>query len=282
MTSIARDLATLTKEKTSFKRTAFVPTMGALHQGHLSLIDLAKQHADHVIVSIFVNPTQFAAHEDFGTYPRTEAHDVALLKEKHVDLIYIPQLSEIYPDGAKQTIDVGSIGSILEGVARPHFFNGVATVVRILFEHVQPDVAVFGEKDYQQLTMIRQLINTLKLPIKIIGGPIKRDALGLALSSRNQYLSQKSLRQASLIYETLTSTKRRLEQGSNIDQALQEGIVKLTQPFVQKVDYFSLCDADSLKPITSNQHDHARLLTAVSIDGVRLIDNIDVHLPSFK
>lgn len=185
------------------KKIAFVPTMGALHDGHLSLVRLAKEKADKVVVSIFVNPTQFAPHEDFDTYPRDIAKDLKLLQDECVDLVYTPSEKEIYPEGAVQTVKAGKAAEGLESDFRPHFFGGVVTVVHTLFTQVQPDIAIFGEKDFQQLQVIREMVQTQNLPIEIIGAPIARDDYGLALSSRNAYLSADELEIARMLNQAI-------------------------------------------------------------------------------
>ncbi len=167
--------------------------MGALHEGHLSLVKLALEHADRVVVSIYVNPAQFAPHEDFESYPRDIDSDLEKLEAAGAHLVYLPQEAELYPDGVKIDMDAGRAGAGLDADFRPHFFHGVATIVRRLFDHVQPDMAVFGEKDYQQLMVIREMVERQNLPIEIIGGPTMRDDHGLALSSRNAYLSESEL-----------------------------------------------------------------------------------------
>ncbi len=190
-------------------RIGYVPTMGALHDGHLSLVKIAQDHADKVVVSIYVNPTQFAPGEDFEAYPRDIERDAAKLEATGVDTLYLPQQDELYPDGAKIDMDAGEAAKGLDSDFRPHFFHGVATVVRRLFDHVQPDVAVFGEKDYQQLMVIREMVGRLSLPIEIIGGPTMRDEHGLALASRNAYLEPHELpiaRQLNKILKDATRT----------------------------------------------------------------------------
>lgn len=191
---IARSLAELKERRTKLSGTiAFVPTMGALHEGHLSLMRLAHAHADQVIVSIYVNPTQFAPHEDFDSYPRNVVHDLGLLEEANIALVYLPTTEELYPNGANADIKAGPAGDGLEAAFRPHFFHGVCSVVSRLFDHISPECAIFGEKDYQQLQVIQEMVEQQKRDIEIIGGPIARDAYGLALSSRNAYLSPKHL-----------------------------------------------------------------------------------------
>lgn len=196
--------------KANHQRIGFVPTMGALHDGHLSLVKLAKEHADKVVVSIFVNPTQFAPHEDFDSYPRDIETDAKLLAAEGVDCVYTPSRVAIYPDGEASDIKAGQAANGLESDFRPHFFDGVVNVVYRLFNHVKPDVAIFGEKDFQQLMVIQEMVKTEKLPIDIIGAPIARDEAGLALSSRNAYLSEDELqiaRKLNIILRDVTASE---------------------------------------------------------------------------
>ena len=243
-----------------FGSIAFVPTMGGLHQGHLSLIEIAKCKADRVAVSIFVNPMQFAENEDFVEYPRTLEADLALLKMLQVDCVFTPNTQIVYPDGLKSKIDVGAIGQILCGKTRPHFFNGVVQVVRRLFEIVQPDVAVFGEKDYQQLHIIKHFTSG----VKIIEAPIVREHNGLAMSTRNQYLSTSECKIAPQLHKTLEQLQR-----GELD--LQSATEQLQQHF--QLDYLEMLDANTLSQITNNTSKIA-ILCAVFLGSTRLIDNI--------
>jgi pantoate--beta-alanine ligase len=252
------------------KAVAFVPTMGGLHQGHLSLIDIAKQKADKVVVSIFVNPTQFSKNEDLDSYPRTLNADLAALST-NVDGVFIPDVKQIYPNGISKHIDVGTIGHILCGKTRPHFFNGVAQVVEILFGIVRPDVAVFGQKDYQQLLVIKQMVKNLSLDICIESGETIREKSGLAVSTRNQYLSKSETKIAANLYKTLAYIKREILQNKKIDDLKQWAEFDLKQHF--KLDYLEILDANTLKQITSNTH-QIIILSAVLLGSVRLIDNI--------
>ncbi len=241
-------------------RTGFVPTMGALHEGHLSLIRLAHQHADTVIVSIYVNPTQFAPHEDFDSYPRDIEGDLALLEKEGVSLVYLPSEGDIYPNGAEVSTKAGNAGEGLESDFRPHFFHGVATVVRHLFEQVRPDIAVFGEKDFQQLQVIQEMVATYSLPVEIIGGPIARDDHGLALSSRNAYLSEDELEIARMLNQILYKAAENPSQES-LEEAQE---MMLSAGFV-KVDYVAF------KP------EWNRALAAGWLGKTRLIDNCESH-----
>ncbi|MBA5249081.1 MAG: pantoate--beta-alanine ligase [Gammaproteobacteria bacterium] len=239
---------------------AFVPTMGGLHQGHLSLIKLAKESADRAVVSVFVNPTQFAENEDFGDYPRTMDADLALLSGLGVDCVFVPEVEMVYPDGLGGEVDVGEIGQILCGKTRPHFFNGVIQVVRRLFEIVRPDVAVFGRKDYQQLHIIRQFT----AGVEIISGGIVREGDGLAMSTRNQYLSVDERKVAVQLYQTLSQLQR-----GELDR--QSAMGQLQVYF--RLDYLEVLDANTLRKITDNTSKIA-ILCAVFLGSTRLIDNI--------
>ncbi|WP_396274186.1 pantoate--beta-alanine ligase, partial [Hyphomonas sp.] len=200
--------------KAAAETVGFVPTMGALHAGHLSLVEKAKENAGRTITSIFVNPAQFAPGEDFETYPRREDDDLALLKAAGCDLVYLPTVAEMYPDGSVTDVRVNGMSDLLDGIYRPHFFYGVATVVARLFLHAQPDVAVFGEKDYQQLQVIRRMVRDLGFPIRIIAGETRRDGDGLAQSSRNLYLSADERRAAGAMFAALHRASVRLSQGA--------------------------------------------------------------------
>ncbi|SMN11530.1 Pantoate--beta-alanine ligase [uncultured Candidatus Thioglobus sp.] len=241
-------------------KIAFVATMGGLHEGHLSLIELAKQKADKVVVSVFVNPAQFSENEDFGTYPRTLAVDLVLLKDKKVDVVFTPTIEQIYPDGVDEIFDIGWLGQILCGQSRPHFFNGVVQGVNRLFEIVQPDVAVFGQKDYQQLQAIKHFTSG----VEIISAAIVREQNGLAMSTRNQYLSADEYQIAAQLYQILLQ----LQQGK-IDK--KSAIERLQVHF--KLDYLEILDANTLKQINSNTSKIA-ILCAVYLGKMRLIDNI--------
>lgn len=256
------------------KSVALVPTMGALHAGHLALVAEAKRHADAVITSIFVNPTQFAPHEDFDRYPRTEDADYALLNDAGADAVYLPTRSEIYPEGSSTRIRVERNSTILEGQFRPHFFDGVATVVGILFMQTMPDVAIFGEKDYQQLCIIRQLVADLSLPIRIIGLPTVREDDGLALSSRNRYLTPEERVIAPQLHTILARTAARLYEGENPHRVLTDAKGAIHKAGFRKLDYLEWRDATTLLP--ANTAENSRLLVAAWLGNTRLIDNIPV------
>lgn len=241
------------------ERVAFVPTMGALHEGHLSLVRLAREHADRVIVSIFVNPTQFAPHEDFDSYPRDVNNDADLLKAEGVDLIYTPTHDEIYPDGADSRVKAGEAGTVLETDFRPHFFDGVVNIVYRLFEHVKPDIAIFGQKDFQQLQVIQEMVKAEDLSIEIIGGKIARDDHGLALSSRNAYLGDDEL----AIARQLNVILARYADGVIDEDTAREA---LSDAGFNKIDYIS--------------QRWGRALVAVWLGKTRLIDNMAVSDPA--
>lgn len=274
---ILRSLDQLTHYRQSITQPiGFVPTMGSLHEGHLSLVECAKQHSNVIGVSIFVNPTQFAPHEDFDSYPRDEQADLVKLEASGVDFVYLPQVADIYPESPSPTLyQVGEIGRILEGEARPHFFDGVTQVVSILFDQVKPDIAVFGEKDFQQLAVIRQMVNDLALDIRIIGAPIIREENGLAMSSRNRYLSEEQHKIAAHLYATLQDVAKDITQGTTISKALDVGKQQLLNCRFLSIDYLTLCDSQTLALLTSYAPNQ-RLLVAARLGDVRLIDNINV------
>ena len=260
--------------------TAFVPTMGALHEGHLTLVRLAKKKADRVIVSIFVNPTQFAPGEDLDAYPRTEKEDVAMLKAEGVDIVYIPSPDAMYNAHHATSVNVGGVADGLETDHRPTFFDGVALVVTKLFNHVQPDIAIFGEKDYQQLATIRRLVEDLDMPIKIIGAPIARDDFGLALSSRNKYFDESGLTLARQLNRIMRDCAKTITNGSAIDIATKACVKALIEAGFDSVDYVSVADSKTLEILTENTANKAmRLLIAAHCKGVRLIDNCAIVAP---
>lgn len=259
------------------KRIGFVPTMGNLHAGHLRLVDVARQHADIVIVSIFVNPTQFGANEDFNRYPRTLEQDCAQLKLHQVDLVYTPDVATMYPNGInlRTYVDVSGIADLHEGASRPGHFRGVATVVAKLFHQVQADAAIFGEKDFQQLLIIRQMVSELNFPIRIVGVPTVREVDGLAMSSRNGYLSPQQRQQAPIIYRILTEVQRRWHTGEKaIDVLQQYGKRSLIDAGLQP-DYFVIVSAETLLPPNSPTESLV-ILVAARLGTTRLIDNLQI------
>jgi pantoate--beta-alanine ligase len=254
-------------------RIALVPTMGALHEGHLALVRQAAASADKVVVSIFVNPAQFAPHEDFGRYPRSFDSDREKLERSGaVHLIYAPNGSDIYPEGFATKVSVDGPASGLETDFRPHFFSGVATVVAKLFVQCRPDVAVFGEKDYQQLLVVRRLSRDLDLGIDVVGVPIVREADGLALSSRNAYLTPESRNVAGQLNRVLLSVGERAKSGVPIPEAEAEGAAALIGAGFDRVDYVAVRDAATLVPLRTIERP-ARVLAAARIGSIRLIDN---------
>ncbi len=257
-------------------RVALVPTMGALHDGHLSLVRLAKRRADRTIVTIFVNPSQFTPSEDFSTYPRDEMRDKASLAALGTDLVFAPALKEMYPPDFSTRVSVDGLSERLCGVSRPHFFGGVATVVAKLLLQALPDIAVFGEKDFQQQLIIRRLVRDLNIPVKIVTGPIIREPDGLAMSSRNAYLSAAERKIAPLLFQSLADAAEKLATGKTAAAVLAAAKRKLQSAgFV--VDYFELSDPETLKPITGKIAGKARLFAAAMLGKTRLIDNLAVR-----
>jgi pantoate--beta-alanine ligase len=254
---------------------ALVPTMGALHSGHMALIEEGKTHAAHVVASIFVNPTQFGPNEDFQTYPRREASDAAMLEKAGAALLWAPDVSEMYPDGFATTVSVRGLTAGFDGAARPGHFDGVATVVAKLFGQVRPDVALFGEKDFQQLCVIRRMAEDLDLGIRIIGVPTQRDDDGLALSSRNAYLSDEERLAARALPRALGEAKAAIERGEPVGPALKAAKKRLKQAGFDPIDYVALVDAQTLAPLDALSGE-ARLLAAAKLGRTRLIDNLAV------
>lgn len=258
------------------KSVALVPTMGALHEGHLSLMRLARQTCDRVVASIFVNPQQFAPHEDFGAYPRQEARDAAQLAGEGVDLLYAPPVSVVYPDGFSTTISVAGVSEGLCGFFRPQMFPGVATVVTKLLLQAGPDVAVFGEKDYQQLQVIRRLVNDLDIPVQVLGGATVREPDGLAMSSRNAYLTPEERAVANKLHATLRGVADAVVQPKqSVDAILADARKGLLETGFRDVDYVELRDAETLVPVERVERP-ARVLAAAWLGRARLIDNVAV------
>lgn len=254
---------------------ALVPTMGALHAGHISLVKIAKRSAKKVVVSIFVNPTQFGPNEDFSRYPRTLAADLDKLTEAGADLVFLPDAGEIYPaDFATMLKPAGPAAAGLDDKFRPGHFDGVATVVAKLFTSVTPDIAIFGQKDYQQLQVIKTMARDLHLPVKVVGAPIIREKDGLALSSRNVYLSTEERAAAPVLHRVLKETAKAISTGGNIERALSNGREKILSAGF-KLDYLEARDAATLA-MPSNNKAKLRILVAAKIGATRLIDNVAV------
>jgi pantoate--beta-alanine ligase len=254
---------------------ALVPTMGALHAGHIALIAEAKRRADKVAATIFVNPAQFGPNEDFGRYPRREADDARMLEEAECDLLWMPAVEDIYPQGFSTSIHVGGVSERWEGEARPGHFNGVATVVAKLLLAVRPDVALFGEKDFQQLAVIRRMVTDLGIPAAIAAVETVREDDGLALSSRNAYLSADERRRAINLFGALRNARRSILAGQPVGAALDEGRTSLLLAGFSRVDYFALVDAATLEPL-EEPGGGMRLIAAAVIGTTRLIDNLAV------
>jgi pantoate--beta-alanine ligase len=257
------------------EKIALVPTMGALHAGHIALIDAAKANADRVIASIFVNPLQFNDPNDLARYPRQEAEDAARLEQAGCDLLWLPTADQFYPEGFATTVSVAGISDRWEGEHRPGHFDGVATVVSKLFIAAVPDVAVFGEKDWQQLAVIRRMTVDLGLPINIIGLPTIRDEDGLALSSRNALLSEEERARASAMYRLLGDAATGIGGGGDPETVIERAINGLNQAGFGPIDYLAYVDGDSLEPL-NRYRQGGRLIAAAFLGRVRLIDNISV------
>lgn len=259
------------------ERIAFVPTMGNLHDGHLALIDEAKRDADRTVASIFVNPLQFGEGEDFDTYPRTPDEDSSQLASRSVDLLFAPPVEVIYQRAQQQQtrVEVPGVSHILDGEFRPGFFIGVATVVCKLFNMVQPDIAVFGEKDYQQLHIIRRMVEDLQMPIEIAASPTVRESDGLAMSSRNNYLDTRQRQIAPLIYRCLLQTADALQRGKGDRRQLEQAAAATLEDAGFVVDYYTVRNADTLDPANADEKKLV-ILTAARLGGTRLIDNIIV------
>jgi len=258
------------------ERIALVPTMGALHAGHLALVRAARRRARRVVVSIFVNPAQFAPHEDFGSYPRTFDTDLAALSELAVDLIWAPPVAVMYPPGfATRIVPEGPAKLGLEDKFRPHFFGGVTTVVGKLLIQCAPDFAMFGEKDYQQLKVVTRLAEDLDLPLKIVGVPTVRERDGLALSSRNAYLSADERAAAPALHRVLSECAGRIAHGDLLARVLDEGGAEIERAGFT-LDYLEARHADTLEPVASVEDGPLRLLVAARIGKTRLIDNVAV------
>jgi pantoate--beta-alanine ligase len=277
---IARTVPTLRHAVDGFRSrkatVALVPTMGALHDGHVALVRLAKRRAKKVIVSIFVNPTQFAPTEDFGSYPRTWKTDLEKLTAEAVDVVWHPDLKTMYPDGfATRIAPEGPATVGLEDRFRPHFFGGVATVVGKLFTQCRPDIAIFGEKDFQQLRVVTRMAADLDLGVKVIGSKTVRERDGLAMSSRNVYLSAEERRVAPALYRAMKESAARLKAGEDVFAAMAAG-ADMIKAVGFALDYFQLRNAETLQPVTSTGDGPLRILVAAKLGTTRLIDNLAV------
>lgn len=259
--------------KKSGQRVALVPTMGALHEGHLSLIALAKTKAERVVASIFVNPTQFGPNEDFDAYPRGEARDAELLAGAGCDLLFAPTVAEMYPQGFSTSISVTGVSEPLDGAARPGHFGGVATVVAKLLLQCGPDVAVFGEKDYQQLQVIKRMVHDLAMPFEIVGMPTVREADGLAMSSRNRYMSAGERAKAVALYRELNNVAKAVRAGKTAADATGAATKALLAAGFDTVEYLTVTDPDTLAPL-ERVTGAARVIAATRLGRTRLIDNI--------
>jgi len=254
---------------------ALVPTMGALHAGHMALIAEAKKRARTVAASIFVNPAQFGEGEDFGRYPRREAQDAAMLQKAGCDLLWAPAVQEVYPEGFSTKVSVSGVSDRWEGEARPGHFDGVATIVAKLLLAARPQVALFGEKDFQQLAVVRRMVSDLQMPVEVVGVPTVREEDGLALSSRNAYLSATERQQALALPRALEAARAAIRGGMPVFEALKEARSSLRDGGFSRIDYFALVDAETLEPLEETGAD-MRLIAAAAIGTTRLIDNLAI------
>jgi pantoate--beta-alanine ligase len=276
VTTVSALRALVAKWRHEGSGVGLVPTMGALHEGHLSLVALARRRHQRVIVSVFVNPAQFAPHEDFDRYPRDLDRDLARLAGQDLtDLVFAPAISELYPEGFATRLEMAGPALGLEADFRPHFFSGVATIVAKLLIAANPHVAVFGEKDYQQLLVIRRLVRDLGLEVEILGAPILREADGLAMSSRNAYLDARQRRIAGRLNRVLAEAATNIRAGTAITEAETRGRNALRAAGFDSIDYIALRDATTLAKIESPAAE-MRILAAATLGGVRLIDNMPV------
>ncbi|MBY8824674.1 pantoate--beta-alanine ligase [Sphingomonas colocasiae] len=278
-----RDLEQLRAAIAAFRAeglsVALVATMGALHAGHMALVEAAKARADRVVTSIFVNPRQFGPNEDLSRYPRRERADADMLEAAGCALLWMPPVEVMYPAGFATTVSVTGVSDGLDGASRPGHFDGVATVVSKLFNQVRPDFALFGEKDYQQLAVIRRMVADLDMGIEIVGVPTQRDEDGLALSSRNIYLTEQEREAARMLPRALGEAARAISGGTAVATALERAEAALARAGFDPIDYVALCDAETLQPVDDLERP-ARLMAAARIGGTRLIDNLAVEAES--
>ena len=266
----------LAEERAQGKTVGFVPTMGALHDGHLSLIDLAKAHSDIVVVSVYVNPLQFGPGEDFDKYPRTLEADAVLLEKNGVHYLFAPSAQEVYPNGPEITQRAGVVGSTFEGSARPGHFDGMLTVVNRLMEIVEPNSVVFGEKDAQQVFLVRKLIGARFRDCLFLEGPTLREPSGLAMSSRNRFLSTEERTDAETIYQQLTQMKNELEAGNKVSEVVAKHTKAMAAAAKTKLEYLAVIDPQIFRPVDDEYRGPAKIIVAAKVGEVRLIDNLNV------
>lgn len=266
----------LAEERAQGKTVGFVPTMGALHDGHLSLIDLAKAHSDIVVVSVYVNPLQFGPGEDFDKYPRTLEADAVLLEKNGVHYLFAPSAQEVYPNGPEITQRAGVVGSTFEGSARPGHFDGMLTVVNRLMEIVEPNSVVFGEKDAQQVFLVRKLIGARFRDCLFLEGPTLREPSGLAMSSRNRFLSTEERTDAETIYQQLNQMKNELEAGNKVSEVVAKHTKAMAAAAKAKLEYLAVIDPQIFRPVDDEYRGPAKIIVAAKVGEVRLIDNLNV------
>ncbi len=275
----AKELSAALEElQESGNTVGFVPTMGALHEGHLSLVELAKANVDITVVSVFVNPLQFSPGEDFDKYPRTLQSDQVLLEKHNVDFLFAPDVEDIYPNGREITQRAGVVGSTFEGASRPGHFDGMLTVVNRLMEIVRPDVVVFGEKDAQQVFLVRKLIGARFPNTLVLEGPTLREASGLAMSSRNRYLTPEQHQEAERLYQNLIHLKTNLENHKNPTESIAEQSQAIEATGKTKLEYLAVIDPQIFRPVDNSFRGAAKIIVAVKVGEVRLIDTMNVEL----
>ncbi len=278
LTTVAEARAFVASERAAGRRIALVPTMGALHEGHLALVRAAREHADTVIASVFVNPMQFGPHEDLERYPRSPEADTAQLVVLGAEAVFMPEVAEMYPDGRSATVvTAGHLGTVLEGRSRPGHFDGVLTVVTKLLSIVQPDVAVFGEKDAQQLFLVRRMVRDLNLPLEIVSVPTVRERDGLAMSSRNALLTAGERQDALALSRALEAAGAAADRGVEAMLAAAQAVFQADSGV--QLDYLAVVDPATFAPASDDHHGSAQVLVAARVGAVRLIDNAVVTLP---